>query len=115
MFSLGERTWIFLKNGNGDFENSPPFERSACFYVTAIGNFETNFLNLSLKLILRKTKTFLKKMEYGFLVQSTKIESAIFPHETALPEANVKTNIGWEVQNGPITKDGVSPVTVLVF
>ena len=23
-----------------DFQNSPPFERSACFYVTISGNFE---------------------------------------------------------------------------
>ena len=35
-----------------DFQNSPPFEKSACFYVTMAGNFErfqyfnfeTNFL-----------------------------------------------------------------------
>ena len=41
-----------LKKLLGDFQNSPPFERSACFYVTIMGNFErfqyfnfeTNFL-----------------------------------------------------------------------
>ena len=37
-------------------------------------------------------KIFLKKLECCFLVQSTKIENATFPHKTALPEANVKTN-----------------------
>ena len=37
-------------------------------------------------------KTFFKKLEYRSLVQSTNIETAIFPHKTALPEVNVKTN-----------------------
>ena len=48
------------QNGIRDFQNSPPFERSACFYVTINVNFErfqflnyeTDFLengNLSLK------------------------------------------------------------------
>ena len=50
------------------------------------------FSLLSLKLIFWKTKTFSKKLEYRFLVQITKIESAIFSNKTALPEANVKTN-----------------------
>ena len=31
-------------------------------------------------------------MEYHFLVESTKIESASFPYKTAVSEANVKTN-----------------------
>ena len=45
-----ERAHVLLKNGTRDFQNSPPFERSACFYVTIVGNFErfqyfkTNFL-----------------------------------------------------------------------
>ena len=29
-----------------DFQNSPPFEKSACFYVTISGNFESyQYLN----------------------------------------------------------------------
>ena len=35
--------------------------------------------------------TFFKKLEYCFLVESTRIEN-IFPYKTAIPEANVKTN-----------------------
>ena len=31
---------FFLKNGTRDFQNSPPLERSTCFYVTTTGNFE---------------------------------------------------------------------------
>ena len=31
---------FLLKNGTRDFQNSPPLERSACFYVTISENFE---------------------------------------------------------------------------
>ena len=47
---------------------------------------------LTLKKIFGKTKTFFKKLEYRFLVESKKIENASFPYKTALSEANVKTN-----------------------
>ena len=51
-----------------------------------------DFNILTLKQIFCKTKTFFEKLEYGFLVESTKIENAIFPYKTAISEANVKTN-----------------------
>ena len=50
------------------------------------------FNTLTLKQILLKTQTFFKKLEYRFLVESTKIENESFPYKTALSEANVKTN-----------------------
>ena len=31
---------VLLKNGTRNFQNSPPFERSTCFFVTISGNFE---------------------------------------------------------------------------
>ena len=37
-------------------------------------------------------KTFFKKLEYHFLVETTKIENISFPFKTALSEANVMTN-----------------------
>ena len=37
-------------------------------------------------------KNFLKKLEYRFLVETTKIENTSFPFRTALSEANIKTN-----------------------
>ena len=37
-------------------------------------------------------KSFLKKLEYHFLVERTKIEKSSFPYKTAMSEANVKTN-----------------------
>ena len=45
-------------------------------------NFETDF---------QETKTFLKKLEYLFFVESTKIENASLPYKTAISEANFKT------------------------
>ena len=35
-----ERPHVPLKNGTKNFRNSPPFKRSACFYVTIAWNFE---------------------------------------------------------------------------
>ena len=50
-----------------------------------------DFNTLTLKQIFWKTKTFFKKLEYRFLVESTKIENASFPYKTAISEASVKT------------------------
>ena len=35
-----EKGYDFLKTGTRNFQNSPEFERSACFYVTISENFE---------------------------------------------------------------------------
>ena len=37
-------------------------------------------------------QTLFKKLEYRFLVESTKIDNKTFPDKTTLSEANVKTN-----------------------
>ena len=37
-------------------------------------------------------KTFFKKLEYRFLVETTKIENTSLTFKTALLEANIKTN-----------------------
>ena len=50
------------------------------------------FNTLTLKQIFWKTKTFFKRLEYSFLVETTKIENASLPYKTAISEANVKTN-----------------------
>ena len=39
-----------------------------------------------------KTKTFFKKLEYRFLVESSKIENTSFPFKTTMSEANFKIN-----------------------
>ena len=76
-----------------------------------------DFNILTLKKIFGKTKAFFKKLEYSFLVQSTKIENTSFPsYKTTKSEANVRTEqIEWRVQNRPITKNGALPVTTLFF
>ena len=50
------------------------------------------FYTLTVKLVFSKTQTLFKKLEYRFLVESTKIENTTFPYKTALSEANSKTN-----------------------
>ena len=37
-------------------------------------------------------KTFFKKLECRFLVETTEIENTSFPFKTAMSETNVKTN-----------------------
>ena len=50
------------------------------------------FKALALIQIFWKTKTFFNKLEYNFLVETSKIENASFSFKTTLSEANVKTN-----------------------
>ena len=73
-----------LKNGTRDFQNSPLFARNVEHFQYF--NFELDILEK------RKTKNFFKKLEYRFLVESTKIENASFPYKTTISEANVNTN-----------------------
>ena len=47
---------------------------------------------LALKQIFWKMKSFFKRLEYCFIVESTKIENASSPYKTVILEANVKTN-----------------------
>ena len=50
------------------------------------------FNTLTLEQVFWKMKTFFKKLENRFLVETTKIENPPFPFKTALLETNVKTN-----------------------
>ena len=50
------------------------------------------FNTLTLKQIFWKTKTFFKKLDYPFLVESIKIGNVSFPYKTAISAANVKTD-----------------------
>ena len=75
-----------------------------------------NFFNtLTLTQIFWKTKTFFKKLEYLFLVESTKIVNASFPYKSTISEANATKNRMVIVQNEPITNNAVLPVTTLLF
>ena len=57
---------------------------------------------------------FFKKLEYRFLVESTKFESTLFPNKNALSEANVNINRMGNTYR-PITMNGVLTVTKLFF
>lgn len=59
-----------------------------------------------------KTKTPFKKLEKSLLFESITTESATFSYKTAFSRARVKTN-KVEVQNGPIKKNVVLPLTSL--
>ena len=66
-------------------------------------NFLNSFQYLNFETDILENKNFLKKLEHCFLVESTKIESALFPYKTAISEATVKTNrmvsIKWTYHN----------------
>ena len=50
------------------------------------------FNTLTLKQVFWKTRTFFKKLECEFLVESTKTENATFTYKTALSYPTVETN-----------------------
>ena len=81
------------KKGTRDFQHSPPFERSACFYVKISGEVQRfQYFNFWNRFSGKWQTTFSKKLEYRFLVEKTKIENASFPYKTAISEAKAKTN-----------------------
>ena len=55
-----------------------------------------------------------KKLEYCFLVESTKIDNITFPYKTAVWSHWLR-QIECGVQNWLITKNGVLPVTTFLF
>ena len=57
-----------------------------------------DFNTSTLKKNFWKAKTFFKKLQYRFLVKSSKIIKAMFLYKTALLEANVKTNRMWNIK-----------------
>ena len=65
------------KNGTWYFQNSPLFEKSACFDVTIIQNFQL-FQYTKFQTFSEKRKPF-SKSRHLFLLESTKIENVTFP------------------------------------
>ena len=57
-----------------------------------VNNFNFETITLTLKQIFWKTKTFFKKLEYCFLVESNKVKNVIFPYKASLSEVKFKTN-----------------------
>ena len=52
-------------------------------------------------------------MEYRFLGESTKIQNSTFPYKNC--PVRMLRHVRCRAQNGPITKNGVLPVTTLFF
>ena len=105
-----EKTYVLLRNGTRDFQNSPPFERSACFYVTISENFE-HFQYFNFETDFLQNENFFQKTGAPFLVKCTNIKKASFPYKTVIPEANVKTNRMVTTR----TESEVLPVPTLFF
>ena len=66
--------------------------RDPYVFIGQLVEIKNGFNTLTLEQIFWKTKTFFKKLENHFLVESSKIENALFPYESVISEANVKTN-----------------------
>ena len=54
--------------------------------------FDSHWKFWTLNLIFSKTQILFKKLEYRFLVESTKIENSTFSYKTVMSEANVKAD-----------------------
>ena len=59
--------------------------------MTISGSFE-RFQYFNLETDFLENENLFQKLEYRFLIESTKIENASFLRKTAISEANVKTN-----------------------
>ena len=72
------------------------------------------FNTLTSKPIFWKTKIFFKKLDYCFLIETTKIKNNHF-HSKLLCQKSMLRKIEWRLQNEPVTKSGILPVTTLFF
>ena len=69
---------------------------------------------LTLKQIFWKTKTFFKKLEYRNKLKALRLKTHHF--HTKLPHQNLMLRQReWWVKNGPMTNNGVLPLTTLIF
>ena len=55
-----ERALVLLKNSNRDFQNSPTFERPACFYETISENFQ-HFQHFNVETDFLENENFFQK------------------------------------------------------
>ena len=100
--------WILLKSGTKDFKNSLPFEKSACFCATTTGNFEcVHYFIFEINFL--KNENLFENTGVPFF------SSKYYFHKTLPCQKPLLRQIQWEVQNVPITKDKVLPVTTLFF
>ena len=72
-------------------------------------DFEINFL--------KNESLFFKKLENRFVFESPTIERVTYPYTNTLSDSqkSMLRRIEWGVQNGPITKNVVLPVSAIFF
>ena len=93
-----------------DFLNSPPFDRSVCFYMTISGNFERfQYFRFS-----GKWKAFSKNWITVFCLKALRLKTHHF-HAKLPCHKPMLRQIEWWMQNWLITNNGVLPVTILFF
>ena len=91
-FKANKKSTILLENDARDFQSSPPFKRSACFYETTSGSFERfQYFNFETS-FLENEKLFSKNGSIFFQLKILRLKTHSFPYKAALSEANVKTN-----------------------
>ena len=98
----------------GFLKQHSPFQRSTCFYATITGDFE-RFQHLNFETsFLKKLKFFLKNWITVLQFRVLRITAQHF--HTKLPcQKPMLKQVAWEVQNGPITKSELLPLTTLFF
>ena len=96
-----------------DFQNSPLFERSACFYVIITESFK-RFQYFNLEINFLENENLFQKTGVPFFSKTTKIENTPFPFKTALSEDNVKTN-RMATAKWTYHESGIFPLTTLFF
>ena len=102
---------VFLKNGTRDFENSHPFEISACFYVTITGNFgRFRYFKQTLNKLSEKQKPFPISWSATFQLKVLRLKTQNCHTKMPFQKPMLK-QIEWEVQNGPLTKNAILAVT----
>ena len=101
-----KRAQVFLKNGTRDFQNSPPFVRSACFYVTISGNFKRFQYCSFEKDFLENENLSSKNWGTVFQLKALRLQMNYFHQE--YQRASILND---EYKSGSITKNGGLPVT----
>ena len=74
---------VLLKSGIRNFQNSPSFGRTACFYGKISGNFK-RFQYFNFETDFLENENLFQKIGVPFLVESTEIEITSFPYKTAI-------------------------------
>ena len=107
-----ERAQIVLKNCTRDFQKALRLRDPPLMWQSI--EILNDFYTLTLRQISWKTQTFFKNLKYRFLVEVLRLKTHHF--HTNLPDQKpMLRQMEWCVQNGPITKRGVLPVTTLFF